>query len=161
MSDIMFEALRELNVADEGVMHKPISESAVNNPNRLIMDICTPTRDRRPTTAEDVEKDIMVENLDDAEEVYNELLYFSGMGAEEDEIEDEVGTDLIEKIRYLLGYLEDPGDGSPNILYCCVEGNVLPEAMPYDCLDGLNLDTCSREEIVRAIQDEFADFDES
>ena len=124
--------------------------------NRLIVDLCTPTRERRPTTMDDLEDDILVEDFDNSSDLIErlkELNYF-----DDEDIEDEVDLNNKKEVaEYLLGFLTDPGDGSPNVLYCCVDGEECSEAYPYYCLKLLNLDKATRREIIDEIAVTFCD----
>ena len=118
---------------------------------RLIYDLCTPTADRRPTTVEDIENDIQVVELDSKEEILEHLLNLANY--EEDELEefdlpDDASID--DKIDLALGFFEDPGDGSPNILYLSIDGKEVDGTLPYDCLEDLDLETCTREDVIEA-----------
>ncbi len=64
-----------------------------------------------------------------------------------------------EKIETLLNIFDDPGDGSPNILYCSINGEELDGTLPYDCLDNLDLEHCSRDDVVNTCMREFAEDD--
>lgn len=121
--------------------------------NRLIWDDCTPTRDRRPTTAEDVEEDIHVEDYNTAEELFETLLELSSY--EEEDFEDYDTTSG--KIEAILTSFDDPGDGSPNILYCLVNGEELDGSYPYDCLSDLDLASCTEEDVIDAVKSEFVE----
>ena len=132
--------------------------------NRLIWDDCTPTRDRRPTTSEDIEDDIHVIDYSDADEVLEKICRLAGYDV--DEVYDEMLEDnpdttpsVVEAINYVKGYFSDFGDGSPNILYCCVNGQEVIKDL-YDCLRGYDLKTISEEEAKDVIQyAEFGDMD--
>lgn len=127
---------------------------------RLIYDRCTPTADRRPTTIQDVEDDIHIEQFDKEEDLLDKLLDLAGY--DEEDLEDydlPENATVKDKIETILSYFEDPGDGSPNILYVSIDGQELDGDMPYDCISDIDLETCSRDELVSYIQNEFADED--
>lgn len=117
---------------------------------RLIYDECTPTRDRRPTTMEDIENDIHVEEYDSIPEMIDD---FVSDGYEE--FAEDEGIDPKNEMEVLeawLGYYNDPGDGSPNIQYISIDGvpyeseNVLT----YDCLQDVDLEH-AREADIKAL----------
>lgn len=122
---------------------------------RLIWDDCTPTRDRRPTTAEDVKADIHLAEFDTEDELLDKVIDL--VGWDEDDLQDYLmdnemeSASVKEKIETLLRIFDDPGDGSPNILYCSIDGQELEGTFPYDNLEGLKLETCSEEDIKRAL----------
>ena len=134
--------------------------------NRLIWDDCTPTRDRRPTTIADLKDDIHVEDYDSAYEVLEELCYLADYDSVEDfcnEMEIDIGTtDYSEIAEAALKFFSDPGDGSPNILYCKIDDKVLEDSGYYNMADDLDLDTVSKEEIIDYLiaTGEFEDDDE-
>lgn len=126
---------------------------------RLVYDLATPTRERRPTTREDVYADVCVETLMDEQELYERLLELADMDADEFETDydGELTTDspLEEKIEHLLTYLEDPGDGSPNIMYVAVDGKPKYEKYWVTYFDpkeaGIHMGTASETKIADAI----------
>ena len=134
--------------------------------NRLIWDDCTPTRERRPTTIADLKDDIHVEDYDSAYELLETLCDLIDYDSVEDfceENEIDMGTtDYSEIAEAALNFLSDPGDGSPNILYCKVDGKVLEDSGYYNMVDDLDLDTVSKEEIIDYLTatGEFEDNDE-
>ena len=120
---------------------------------RLIYDECNPTADRRPTTAEDVENDIHVEEFDSVDELLNKLAELANYDSIEEfayEFDLDV-ADFDAVISELLSYFSDPGDGSPNILYLNIDGKVFDEAMPYDSIENLDLATADEGDIIDAI----------
>ena len=74
----------------------------------------------------------------------------------DEDVIDELGNDdtVENKIKYLLGFCMDPGDGSPNIQYCCVDGKELDNVLTYDSFDGLNFDNADSETLVDILLDE-------
>src|SRR5574344_1822965 len=103
--------------------------------NRIAVDLCTPTAERRPTTAEDIRNDVFIEDFRNSEELYEFVLDLTNM-SDEDVIDELDGDNTVEnKINYLIEFCTDPGDGSPNILYCCVEGKELNNVVEYDAFD--------------------------
>ena len=119
---------------------------------RLIYDECTPTRDRRPTTKDDVYDDVHIEEFDDIEELYDHLLDMAGIDREEDEEgykeEGLEVPDIKQRCINLLGWFDDLGDGSPNILYLNIDGEEIDEdVFPYDGMENLDLANCSEEEV--------------
>ena len=122
---------------------------------RLIYDECNPTRDRRPTTVEDVENDIHVEDFDSIPEVIEAL--------NEDymEIADNYEIDPDDEMAVLdtvIDILSDPGDGSYNILYLGIDGKEYYNGS-YDGMETLDLETASEEDVKDAIlaADEYED----
>lgn len=124
---------------------------------RIIYDMCTPTRERRPTYSGDIEDDVQLEDLGSEEEVLEKLLDLAGYDEEDMEFEED--ATIREKIENLLRYFSDPGDGSPNILYLSIDGEVIQDAW-YDCLEGLDLENCNIEDVQEACINEFAEEDE-
>ena len=122
--------------------------------NRIAVDLCTPTAERRPTTAEDIRNDVFIEDFRNSEELYEFVLDLTNMSDED--VIDELGNDdsVENKIKYLLGFCMDPGDGSPNIQYCCVDGKELDNVLTYDSFDGLNFDNADSETLVDILLDE-------
>lgn len=122
--------------------------------NRIAVDLCTPTAERRPTTAEDIRNDVFIEDFRNSEELYEFVLDLTNMSDED--VIDELGNDdsVENKIDYLLGFCMDPGDGSPNIQYCCVDGKELDSVLTYDSFDGLNFDSIDSETLVDILLDE-------
>ena len=122
--------------------------------NRIAVDLCTPTAERRPTTAEDIRNDVFIEDFRNSEELYEFVLDLTNMD-DEDVIDELGGDDTVEnKIDYLIGFCTDPGDGSPNIQYCCVDGKELDDVLTYDSFDGLNFDSIDSETLVDILLDE-------
>lgn len=127
---------------------------------RLIWDDCTPTMSRRPTTAEDIENDIHVKEFDNEEEFLQTVFDIMDYGEyDEDEIADEKGETVFDKINSLMRYFSDPGDGSANFLYYSVDGKVYDNAEPYDSMSTLDLENCTEDEVKAAIMSEY-DFDD-
>lgn len=124
----------------------------MNKKIRMIYDDCTPTADRRPTTKEDIYDDVHIEEFDDIDELYDRLLDMAGIDREEDEEgyieEGEELPPIKERCISLLGCFEDPGDGSPNVLYLNIDGEEINENVwPYDGMEDLDLVDCSEEEV--------------
>ena len=127
---------------------------------KIIYDLCTPTKDRRPSTADDVYDDIHVDKLSNEKalkDVLNKLTWL-----DEDEVAEDLGKDIDdvsieEYAEASLGYLEDPGDGSPNVLYLNINGKEIPGSLTYDCLKNLNLENATKEDVVKAIIGESED----
>ena len=122
--------------------------------NRIAVDLCTPTAERRPTTAEDIRNDVFIEDFRNSEELYEFVLDLTNMSDED--VIDELGNDdtVENKIKYLLGFCTDPGDGSPNILYCCVDGKELDNVVEYDAFDDVDFDAADSETLVDILLDE-------
>lgn len=142
---------------DAEVDNQQTLTEGVSKKYRLIWDDCSATADRRPTEEEDIENDIHVEDFNSAEEVYEKLLELADIDKEDFE-EDSHFESTHQKIEELSYYFSDPGDGSPNILYCPIEGDDYGEA--YDSLSSLDLDTCTEEDVKEAVKAEFGIFDD-
>lgn len=125
---------------------------------RMIYDECTPTRERRPITRWDVENDIHIDEYESKEELLDALLDLSN--GDIDEIKDEGIFDIDRQIEQCLGYMDDLGDGSPNILYISIDGEEpYNETFCYSCLCDLDLENCSEDEVKNAIiEDEGLDW---
>lgn len=120
---------------------------------KLIYDECNPTRDRRPTTEEDVENDIHVEEFNSVKDLMEELAYLAGYDSL-DEFLYEANMDANDSdavISELLSYFTDPGDGSANIFYLNVDGKEFDDVMPYDSVAALDLSKATKEDVVNAI----------
>lgn len=122
---------------------------------RIVYDICTPTAEARPTFIEDIDNDIHIEEFDDEKEVLDLLLKM--LSYTEDDLDDMEDLSIKEKIAEILPYFNDPGDGSPNILYLSIDGEEFDDAIPYDNIT-LDLATCSEEELKDFLK-QFADDD--
>lgn len=118
--------------------------------NRLIWDYCSATADRRPTTVEDIREDIHVEDYNSASELVERLCDLINYDSVEEFCEEsEIDVNNYDEIvEAALNYLSDPGDGSPNILYCKVNGKVVDNSGYYDMADELDLATASEEEVI-------------
>ena len=123
---------------------------------RLIWDECNPTIDRRPTTSEDIENDIHLQEFDNEEELLNKLAEM--VGYSEEDLED-CGDDNREKIDCLLSTMSDPGDGTPNILFLSIDDDIIQDWLEQ--IDGL---VCSeqdvKDEMMQYAEDEPWDYDE-
>lgn len=124
---------------------------------RLIWDDCTPTRDRRPTTSKDIEEDIHVVDYANEYALFQAVLYLTGY--DEEDLDLEETTPIKEKIETVIGYFDDPGDGSPNILYASINGKELEGTLPYDALDGLDLENVTQAAVIKAIKGAYVDDD--
>lgn len=119
--------------------------------NILAWDDCTPTKDRRPTTEDDIEDDIHLEKFNTPEELYAKVLEVAGF--DDEEIMDDFISNgnknptLKEKIEDAIGYLGDPGDGSANILCCKVNGEDCEGACPYDYLENFDFEHNDEEDL--------------
>lgn len=118
---------------------------------RVVVDYTTPTGERRPTTIEDIYDDFKVLEFNSKEELADELAWMNGyenlkelkqeLGDHLDDY-DFKGDDLDKICQYLLGYMTDPGDGTPNIQYISINGKPTYEDywMTYDSLlDNMDL----------------------
>ena len=122
--------------------------------NRIAVDLCTPTAERRPTTAEDIRNDVFIEDFRNSEELYEFVLDLTNM-SDEDVIDELGGDDTVEnKIDYLIGFCMSPGDGSPNIQYCCVAGKELDDVLTYGAFDDVDFDAADSETLVDMLLDE-------
>lgn len=153
------------------VNSKPVDESLKEElgKNRLVWDDCTATMNRRPTTQEDIDNDIHVEEFSTKEELLSELLELAGYDEEDFEDylsefhhEDISELSFEEKLNYALGFFDDPGDGTPNIFYVMVDGNEFDHwaVGPYEEIKDLDLANCSEEEI-KSTMKENGEYDES
>jgi len=119
--------------------------------SKIIYDLCTPAAERRCTTLDDIRNDIHVETHKTPDEIFKTLLDLTSYDA--DEIAEEEGWDentpLLDKIQDLLSCFDDPGDGSPNILYLNVEGDELVND-PYVEFEDLDLSTATKKDILQA-----------
>ena len=122
--------------------------------NRIAVDLCTPTAERRLTTAEDIRNDVFIADFCNSKKLYKFVLYLTNM--DDEDIIDELGNDdsVENKINYLISFCTDPGDGLPNILYCCVEGKELNNVVEYDVFDGINFDNVDEQTLVDILLDE-------
>lgn len=125
-----------------------ISED-IKNKDRMIWDDCTPTLDRRPTTVDDIENDIHVQDFGNPGEILEFLEDLAGTDA--------VGDTYEEKLEDILTYFEDSGDGSPNILYLSINGQEVGGTYVYDCIKHLDLSTVTEEEVKQAMLAELAE----
>ena len=122
--------------------------------NRIAVDLCIPTAERRPTTAEDIRNDVFIADFRNSKKLYEFVLDLTNMD-DEDVIDELGGDDTVEnKINYLIEFCTDPGDGSPNIQYCCVDGKELGDVVCYDAFDGINFDKVDSQTLVDILLDE-------
>ena len=122
--------------------------------NRIAVDLRTPTAERRPTTAKDIRNDVFIADFRNSKKLYKFVLDLTNMD-DEDAIDELDGDNTVEdKINYLIEFCTDPGDGSPNILYCCVEGKELNNVVEYDAFDGINFDNVDEQTLVDILLDE-------
>lgn len=117
---------------------------------RLIWDDCTATAERRPTTEQDIEEDIHVEEFESEEELLNHLMNL--LGYDEADLDFEEGSSTRDKIEKVLDCFDDPGDGYANILYVSIDGKELEGALPYDCIKDMDLEHCDVEDIIDVIK---------
>lgn len=126
----------------------------MNEKIRVVVDLCTPTVERRPTTIEDIYSDFEVLEFNSKEELADELARMNGYknlkefkqelvdgGVDLDDYDFE-GDELNKSCEYLLAAMTDPGDGSPNIQYISINGKPAYEDywMTYDTfLDNMEL----------------------
>ena len=137
----------------------------MNEKIKLVVDLCTPTIERRPTTIEDIYDDFKVLEFNSKKELANELARMSGyknlkefkqeLADEGDDLDDyDFEGDELDKIcQYFLSGMSDPGDGSPNIQYISINDKPVYEDywMTYDTLSD-NMDLLahgSEEDIIK------------
>ena len=122
--------------------------------NRIAVDLCTSTAERRPTTVEDIRNDVFIADFRNSKKLYEFVLDLTNM--DDEDVIDELGSDdtVENKINYLIEFCTDPGDGSPNILYCCVDGKELEDVVCYDSFDGLDFDNADEQTLVDILLDE-------
>lgn len=148
--------------------------------NRLVLDLCTPAAERRPTTKKDIEHDLQVRNYDSFEdpeaELFNDLLDLAELDWEElfeefqesdkgDENSPTYWDDYNEFfIKRALKALEDIGDGTPNIQYLAFGGKVYTDLVyPYYYFKEANVDfdKATKKQLVKiALANEEVDEDE-
>lgn len=122
--------------------------------NRIIYDLCTPTKERRPTTTYDIVNDVRIEDFDSPEELYDALLdIFRFDEYDEEELE----GSLEERIETILSIYSDYTDGSPNILYLLLNGKEIPGTIPYDPLKNLNLRNIRQRDLQKVLIDALED----
>ena len=123
---------------------------------RLIWDDCRPTIDRRPITYEDIENDIHLQEFESEDDLIKHLCDLSR--CDEDDLED-CGEDNRAKIDCLLSSMNDRGDGTPNILFLSIDGDIIQDWL--DEVDGL---TCSEQDVkdeqMKYVEDRPWDYDE-
>lgn len=123
---------------------------------RLIWDDCRPTIDRRPTTYEDIENDIHLQEFESEDDLIKHLCNLSACN--EDDLK-ECGEDNRAKIDYLLSSMNDRGDGTPNILFLSIDGDIIQDWLEE--VDGL---TCSEQDVkdeqMKYVEDRPWDYDE-
>lgn len=123
---------------------------------RLIWDECTATVDRRPLTKEDIDNDIHLEEFKSKEDLLNFLVDI--LGYEEEDILD-LGDTVDKQIDEIVSRLSDPGDGSPNILFLSIDGDIIQDWLEE--VDGL---TCSEQDVkdeqMKYVEDRPWDYDE-
>ena len=123
---------------------------------RLIWDDCEPTIDRRPTTREDIETGIHLQEFESENDLIKHLCDLSDY--DESDLED-YGEDNRAKIDFLLSSMSDPGDGTPNILFLSIDGDIIQDWLEE--VDGL---TCSEQDVkneqMKSLEDEPWDYEE-
>lgn len=123
---------------------------------RLIWDDCEPTIDRRPTTREDIETGIHLQEFESENDLIKHLCDLSDY--DESDLED-YGEDNRAKIDFLLSSMSDPGDGTPNILFLSIDGDIIQDWLEE--VDGL---TCSEQDVkdeqMKSLEEEPWDYDE-
>lgn len=123
---------------------------------RLIWDECPATVDRRRLTKEDIDNDIHLEEFESEDDLIKHLCNLSKCN--EDDLED-CGEDNRAKIDCLLSSMNDRGDGTPNILFLSIDGDIIQDWLNE--VDGL---TCSEQDVkdeqMRYVEDRPWDYDE-
>lgn len=123
---------------------------------RLIWDDCRPTIDRRPITYEDIENDIHLQEFESEDDLIKHLCDLSKCN--EDDLED-CGEDNRAKIDCLLSSMNDRGDGTPNILFLSIDGDIIQDWLEE--VDGL---TCSEQDVkdeqMKYVEDRPWEYDE-
>ena len=137
----------------------------MNEKIRVVVDYTTPTRERRPTTIEDIYDDFKVLEFNSKEELADELARMNGYenleefkqelidGGDDLDDYDFEGDELDKICQYFLSSMTDPGDGSPNIQYISINDKPAYEDywMIYDSLSD-NMELLARgseEDIVK------------
>lgn len=122
--------------------------------NRIAVDLCTPTKERRLTTAKDIRNDVFIKDFRNSEELYEFVLDLMNMF--DVGVIDVLGGDetIVNKIDYLISFCTDPGDGSPNIQYCCADGKELDYVVCYGPFADLDFDTIGSQTLVDILLDE-------
>lgn len=132
---------------------------------RVVVDYTTSTRERRPTTIDDIYDDFKVLEFNSKEELANELAQMNGyenieefkqeLADEGDNLDDYdfEGDELDKLCQYFLSSTTDPGDGSPNIQYISINDKPVYEDywMTYDTFSD-NMDLLahgSEEDIIK------------
>lgn len=127
---------------------------------RIIYDLCRPTKDRRPTTTNDIYNDVIIKDLNSEEELkylLNDLTYMDEEEIAENLDKDVEDISIEEYAEEAISYLNDPGDGSPNILYLSINGKEIPGTMPYDCVANLDLEHIKLKDLLKAIVGDYED----
>ena len=105
---------------------------------RIVLDWCTPTRERRPTTAEDIINDIeIIEGSGTLRDLTQKLDYeyfYDPKSGEEYYFDDDDDYNYIiskysieDILEELLSDWQDPGDGTPNVFYIAINGKEIPD----------------------------------
>lgn len=107
---------------------------------KLVWDEATPTRDRRPTTPDDIWNDVHLEEGEELNSLYDRLVEIYDVD-EEDYPRDA----LVESIKDLASIGDDLGDGSPNILFLKVGGGIVIDVEYFD--SGIDYDNMNEDDI--------------
>ena len=113
---------------------------------KVIWDDCTPTKDRRPTTASDVRNDIHIKTVNTDKELLSLLFDITGYDYDDFNLDGEP-LEICEK---LVGFFDDPGDGSTDFLYISQDGvpfNWEGIFSDYDAFEGIDLETISEKDL--------------
>ena len=139
----------------------------INDPKfkyRIVLDMCTPTAERRPTTPEDIVNDIQViEGSGTLRDLMRKLDYncfYDPYDYDEYYFDDDNDYNYITSkysIEYILEEMlydwRDPSDGSPNVFYIAINGKEIPTLKPlynqYDSMDEDLLAHGTHDEIVK------------
>ena len=83
--------------------------------NRIAVDLCTPTAERRPTTAEDIRNDVFIEDFRNSEELYEFVLDLIGLESErEEDWKGAIELEVFDKNGKFMGSIFFNEDGSFN-----------------------------------------------
>lgn len=144
------------NPEEQGGSNNDVSLQRDDRDHRLtiIWDDCNPTIDRRPTLASDIRRDLHVWHPTmPMRTIIDSLAQITRTDRSYDELEAELGQNATydEMIAEILSQVEDPGDGSPNILYLSIDGRPFehPAVYPYTGTETLDLEHVTRSELIR------------
>lgn len=99
-------------------------------PWKLVWDEASSTRDRRPTTPDDIWNDVHVEEGKEPNSLYDRLIEI--YDADEEDYPRDDFDDLLESIKSLASIGDDLGDGSPNILFLQIGDDLVVDLDYFD-----------------------------